>query len=62
MKIHLFLFSHFLVISLAIFHLVHASHLFQCRMYWQKNGDFLAVKVERYTKSKKVPIFDSVGL
>ena len=23
-------------------------------MYWQKNGDFLAVKVERYTKSKKV--------
>ena len=29
-------------------------------MYWQKKGDFLAVKVERYTKSKKVfGIFDS---
>ena len=25
-------------------------------MYWQKKGDFLAVKVERYTKSKKVII------
>lgn len=24
-----------------------------CKMHWQKNGDFLCVKVERYTKSKK---------
>ncbi|KAF9612679.1 hypothetical protein IFM89_003154 [Coptis chinensis] len=24
-----------------------------CRMYWQSNGDYLAVKVDRYTKTKK---------
>lgn len=24
-----------------------------CKMYWQSNGDFLAVKVDRYTKTKK---------
>jgi len=24
-----------------------------CKMHWQKNGDFLCVKVERYTKSRK---------
>lgn len=24
-----------------------------CRMYWQSNGEYLAVKVERYTKTKK---------
>ncbi|KAI4319101.1 hypothetical protein MLD38_032743 [Melastoma candidum] len=24
-----------------------------CKMYWQSNGDYLAVKVERYTKTKK---------
>jgi translation initiation factor 3 subunit B len=24
-----------------------------CKMHWQKNGDYLCVKVERYTKSKK---------
>jgi len=24
-----------------------------CKMHWQKNGDFLCVKVERHTKSKK---------
>eukprot|EP00795_Rhopilema_esculentum_P009002 gene9002-16644_t len=32
-----------------------------CRMYWQKNGDFLAVKVERYTKSKKA-LFSTLEL
>jgi len=25
-----------------------------CKMCWQKNGDYLCVKVERYTKSRKV--------
>ena len=25
-----------------------------CRMHWQKNGDYLCVKVDRYSKSKKV--------
>ncbi|CAI9103409.1 OLC1v1001878C1 [Oldenlandia corymbosa var. corymbosa] len=24
-----------------------------CQMYWQSNGDYLAVKVDRYTKTKK---------
>lgn len=24
-----------------------------CKMYWQNNGDFLCVKVDRYTKAKK---------
>ncbi|CAI9297667.1 unnamed protein product [Lactuca saligna] len=24
-----------------------------CKMYWQSNGEYLAVKVERYTKTKK---------
>ncbi|KAG4392013.1 hypothetical protein GLYMA_04G057566v4 [Glycine max] len=24
-----------------------------CKMYWQSNGDYLAVNVERYTKTKK---------
>lgn len=24
-----------------------------CKMYWQSNGDYLAVKVDHYTKSKK---------
>ncbi|KAM7476202.1 hypothetical protein LguiB_023445 [Lonicera macranthoides] len=24
-----------------------------CKMYWQSNGDYLAVKVDRYTKTKK---------
>lgn len=24
-----------------------------CRMNWQKNGDFLCVKVDRYSKAKK---------
>lgn len=24
-----------------------------CRMHWQKNGDFLCVKVDRYSKAKK---------
>ncbi|KAF2287294.1 hypothetical protein GH714_039562 [Hevea brasiliensis] len=24
-----------------------------CKMYWQSNGDYLAVKVDRYTKSKR---------
>ncbi|KAF5175883.1 Eukaryotic translation initiation factor 3 subunit b [Thalictrum thalictroides] len=24
-----------------------------CRMYWQSNGEYLAVKVDRYTKTKK---------
>ncbi|GER55854.1 eukaryotic translation initiation factor 3subunit B [Striga asiatica] len=24
-----------------------------CKLYWQSNGDYLAVKVERYTKTKK---------
>lgn len=25
----------------------------ECKMYWQSNGDYLAVKVDRYTKTKK---------
>ena len=29
---------------------------FQCKMYWQQKGDYLGVKVDRYTKSKKVSI------
>merc|ERR550519_491211 len=28
-------------------------HVADCKMHWQKNGDYLCVKVERYTKSKK---------
>ena len=24
-----------------------------CRMHWQKNGDFLCVKVDRYSKARK---------
>lgn len=24
-----------------------------CKMYWQSNGEYLAVKVDRYTKTKK---------
>jgi translation initiation factor 3 subunit B len=24
-----------------------------CKLYWQSNGDYLAVKVDRYTKTKK---------
>eukprot|EP00794_Sanderia_malayensis_P008994 gene8994-9955_t len=32
-----------------------------CKMYWQKNGNFLAVRVERYTKSKKA-VFSSLEL
>ena len=24
-----------------------------CRMHWQKNGDYLCVKVDRYSKSRK---------
>lgn len=27
---------------------------FQCKLFWQNKGDFLCVKVDRYTKSKKV--------
>lgn len=27
---------------------------FQCKIYWQQKGDYLGVKVDRYTKSKKV--------
>lgn len=25
-----------------------------CKMHWQKNGDYLCVKVDRYSKAKKV--------
>lgn len=35
---------------------VRVKNLFNvsdCKMYWQKNGDYLCVKVERLTKSKK---------
>jgi len=32
-----------------------------CRMYWQKKGDFLAVRVERYTKSRKA-VFSTLEL
>jgi len=28
-------------------------HVSDCKMHWQKNGDYLCVKVERFTKSKK---------
>ena len=30
---------------------------FQCKIYWQQKGDYLGVKVDRYTKSKKVSHF-----
>jgi hypothetical protein len=26
---------------------------FQCRLYWQNQGDFLCVRVDRHTKTKK---------
>lgn len=35
---------------------VRVKNLFnvsECKMYWQNKGDYLAVKVDRYTKSKK---------
>merc|ERR1711931_256551 len=35
---------------------VRVKNLFNvadCKMHWQKTGDYLCVKVERYTKSKK---------
>jgi translation initiation factor 3 subunit B len=25
----------------------------QCKLYWQNHGDFLCVKVDRHTKTKK---------
>ena len=25
-----------------------------CKMHWQKNGDYLCVKVDRYSKARKV--------
>lgn len=25
-----------------------------CKMHWQKNGDYLCVKVDRYSKAKKI--------
>lgn len=28
-------------------------HLLQCKLYWQNQGDFLCVKVDRHTKTKK---------
>ena len=36
--------------ELRLKNLVSAS---DCKMYWQSNGDYLAVKVDRYTKTKK---------
>ena len=27
---------------------------YQCKVFWHQKGDYLAVKVDRYTKSKKV--------
>lgn len=27
--------------------------LLQCKLYWQNQGDFLCVKVDRHTKTKK---------
>ena len=35
---------------------VRAKNLFNvadCRMHWQKSGDYLCVKVDRYSKLKK---------
>lgn len=35
---------------------IRANNLFNvadCKIHWQKNGDFLCVKVDRYAKSKK---------
>lgn len=29
------------------------SRYFQCKLYWQNQGDFLCVKVDRHTKTKK---------
>ena len=31
----------------------YSSHPFQCRLYWQNQGDFLCVRVDRHTKTKK---------
>ncbi|XP_067673505.1 eukaryotic translation initiation factor 3 subunit B-like [Haliotis asinina] len=31
-----------------------------CKMHWQKNGDFLCVKVDRYSKARKVDDKDQV--
>ena len=38
---------------------VYSMHslLFQCKLFWQNKGDYLCVKVDRYTKSKKVCVF-----
>lgn len=35
---------------------IRAKNLFNvadCRMHWQKSGDYLCVKVDRYSKVKK---------
>ena len=29
------------------------STIIQCRLYWQNQGDFLCVRVDRHTKTKK---------
>ncbi|KAI1301392.1 Eukaryotic translation initiation factor 3 subunit B [Halotydeus destructor] len=47
---------------------LRAKNLFNvsdCRMHWQKNGDYLCVKVDRYAKLKKIeaeskPIFSGI--
>lgn len=31
-----------------------------CRMHWQKNGDYLCVKVDRYSKAKKIEDKDAL--
>lgn len=31
----------------------HAERYFQCKLFWQNQGDFLCVKVDRHTKTKK---------
>jgi translation initiation factor 3 subunit B len=40
------------IIIRCIDHLFTWSHI-QCKLYWQNQGDFLCVKVDRHTKTKK---------
>jgi translation initiation factor 3 subunit B len=35
------------------FRSANIRHRFQCKLYWQNQGDFLCVRVDRHTKTKK---------
>ena len=42
------------VVSLGFKRTAYGSvRLGQCKIHWQSNGDFLCVKVDRHTKTKK---------